>query len=139
MHPNDLWSSIKVKMFSTIGTCTSLIGIITFAIGLYCKCFQNKMSCVPKHHRLTTLPTNDTHVELQPIMNSIPDISDQLSPQPVHKIFKVSGVDLSKFEHYKQCKTLHQTTGHATELSIVYKHFIFFLLLNNVLLWLITS
>ena len=36
---------MKVKE-STIGTSASAIDIIPLAIGLYYKCFQNKMSCV---------------------------------------------------------------------------------------------
>ena len=88
-------------MFSTIGTLASTLGIIALAIGLNCKFFQNKMSCVHKHTRLITLSTNNTHIELQPITNSIPEISDQLSPQLFQEILKASGVDMSKFKCYK--------------------------------------
>ena len=48
------------------------------------------MNCVHKHTRQTYLPTNNTHIELQPIMNPMPEISDQLSPQPVQEILKSS-------------------------------------------------
>ena len=47
------------------------------------------------------MPANDTYIELQPILNSMPDISDQLSPQIVQEILKANGVDISKFECYK--------------------------------------
>ena len=66
-----------------MGTLVSALGILPLAIGLYCKCFQNKMSCVHKHTTSTTLPNNNTHVELQPITNPLPEIPDQLSPQLV--------------------------------------------------------
>ena len=100
-YPNNSWCSRKLKMFSTIGTSASAFGIIDLAIASYCKLLQNKMSCVYKHTRQTNLPTNDTHTELQPIMNAMPEISDQLSPQLVQEMPKASDVDISKFEHYK--------------------------------------
>ena len=59
------------------------------------------MSCVCKHTRPTTLSSNDTHIEVQPITNPIPEISDQLSPQLAPEILKASGINISKFEHYK--------------------------------------
>ena len=43
--------------------------------------------------------TNDTHTELQTILNSMPDISDQLSLQIIQEILKACGIDISKFEH----------------------------------------
>ena len=46
------------------------------------------------------MPANDTYIELQPILNSMPDISDQLSAQIVQKILKASSVNVSKFEYY---------------------------------------
>ena len=61
--------------------------------------FQNNKGCVCKHSRLTTMPANDTHIELQPISNSMPNISDQLVPQIVQEVLKASGVDLSKVKH----------------------------------------
>ena len=62
------------------------------------------MSCVHKHTRPNTLPFNYTGVELQHITNPVPEILDQLSPQLVQEILKASGVDMSKFEHYKNAK-----------------------------------
>ena len=47
------------------------------------------------------------------------EISDQLSPQLVQETLKASGVDMSKFECYKKCKALHQTSTQPTELSEV--------------------
>ena len=44
------------------------------------------------------MPANDTHIELQPISNSMPDISEQLSPQIVQEILTASAVDIIKFE-----------------------------------------
>ena len=87
-----------------MGTLVSALGILGLAIGLYCKCFQNKMSCICIHTRPNTLPNNDTHIELQPITNPMPEMSDQLSPQLVQEILKAIGIDMSKFEHYKKCK-----------------------------------
>ena len=103
-YPNNFWSSVKVKTFSIMGTLVSALGILALAIDFYCKCFWNKMSCVHKHTRHSTLPNNDKHNELQPIINHMPEISDQLSPQLVQEILKASGVDMSKFEHYKNPK-----------------------------------
>ena len=40
------------------------------------------------------MPTNDTHIELQPILNSMPDILEQLSLQIVQEALKASGVDI---------------------------------------------
>ena len=73
-------------------------------------------SCVCKHTRLTTVPGNDTHTEIQPISNSMPDISDQLSLQIVQEVLKTSGVDISKFKLYKLCKALLQTSAQPTKL-----------------------
>ena len=56
------------------------------------------------------MPANDAHIELQPILNPMPDISDQLSPKIIQEVLKASGVDFSKCKHYKQCKTLCQTS-----------------------------
>ena len=93
---------MKRETSSTIGTSAPAIGIIVLAICLYCKCFQNEMSWVCKHTTPTTLPTDDTHIELQPMSNSMPEISTQLqSPQIVQEILKANGVDISKLEHYK--------------------------------------
>ena len=55
------------------------------------------MSCVCKHTRPNTLPNNDTHIELQPITNPMPEISDQLSLQTVKEILKATGIDMSQF------------------------------------------
>ena len=38
------------------------------------------------------MPASDTHIELQPVSNSTPGISDQLSPQIIQEILKASGV-----------------------------------------------
>ena len=46
----------------------------------------------------------------------MPDISGQLSPQIIQEILKASGVDTSKFEHYKWHKALHQASTLATKL-----------------------
>ena len=37
-------------------------------------------------------------IELQSLMNPIPEILDQLSPQLVQEILKASGIDIFKFE-----------------------------------------
>ena len=68
-YPHSFWSSMKVKTFSTIATPVATIGIIALSIGLYCKCFQNRKGCVHEHTRPTTLPVDDTHIELLPISN----------------------------------------------------------------------
>ena len=86
-------------------TPIAVISIISLSIGLCCKCFQNGKSCVCKYTRPTSLPVNNTHIELEPMSASLPDISDQLSPQSIQEILKVNRVDFSKFECYKCCKT----------------------------------
>ena len=63
--------------------------------------FWNKKSCVHKYIRPTSLPVNNTHIELQPILDPLPDISDQLSPHIIQDILRASGVDFSKFKCYK--------------------------------------
>ena len=40
--PPNFWSSMEVKLFSTIGTPIMVIIILLLLISLYCKCFQNK-------------------------------------------------------------------------------------------------
>ena len=77
-YPNNFWSSSKVKAFSTMGTLGSSLGILALAIGLYCKYFWNKMSCVYKHTRPNTLSNNDKCIEFQHIRNPMPEILDQL-------------------------------------------------------------
>ena len=115
-YPNNFWSSLKVKMFSTMDNLVSALGILALAIGCTANVFRIKwvvyISMLDQ-----TPPNNDTHIELQPITNPMPEISDQLSPQLVQEILKASGVDMSKFEHYKKCKALHQTSAQCTELS----------------------
>ena len=56
--PTTFWSPLKVKAFSSIGNLAKALGIITLAISLYCKCFENKMGCVCIHTRPTTPPKN---------------------------------------------------------------------------------
>ena len=77
------------------------------------------MGCVHKHTRLTTLSNIDPYIELQPITDATPETSDQVSPQHVQEILKVSDIDMSKFQHYKRCEALCQTTTQSTELSEV--------------------
>ena len=111
----NIWSPIKVKMFLTIGTPTAVIIILFLSIALYCKCFWNGKSCVHKHTRPVSLPVYNTHIELEPISKLLPDSSDQLSPQIIQEILKASGVDFSKFEHYKHCKAKCHTATQATK------------------------
>ena len=88
------------------------------SIGLYCKCLQNRKSCVCKYTRPTSLPVNNTHIELELILDPLPDISDQLSPQIIQETLKASGVDISKFKHYKQHKVKCHTATLATETTL---------------------
>ena len=85
----------------TIGTSVTAISVIALSIGLYCKCFQNKKSCECKHTRPTNIPVNDAHIELQPILNLMPDISDKLLPQIIQEVLNSSDVDILKFKCYK--------------------------------------
>ena len=81
----------KWKHF-VIGIPIVAISIIALSIGLYCKCFWNRKSCVCRYTRPTSLPVNDTYIDLQPISNPLPDISDQLSPYIIHEVLKASCV-----------------------------------------------
>ena len=74
---------MKVKLFLTIGTPTTVIIILFISIVLYCKCFQNGNSCICKKTRPVFLLLNNTHIDLGPISNLLPDPSDQLSPQVI--------------------------------------------------------
>ena len=47
--PPTFWSSMEVKLFSTIGTCIMVIIILLLIISLYGKYFQNKKGCVHKY------------------------------------------------------------------------------------------
>ena len=109
--PPNFWSSTKPKLFSTIGTPITIIIIFIFSIGLYCKCFQNKKGCVGKYTRPHSLPPNNTQIELEAISPPLPDTPDHMSLQIIPEILKTSGVDFSKFKHYKCCKAKCQATN----------------------------
>ena len=94
---------MKVKMFLSIGTPVEAISIITLSLGCTANVFKIER-VVYANTRLTTLLVNDTCIELQPILSPMLDIPDQLSPQIIQEVLKASGVDFSKFEHYKQSK-----------------------------------
>ena len=116
-YPHNIWSPMKVKMFLTIGTPIAVISIKSVSLGLYCKCFQNGKSCVCKWTRPTSLPVNNTYIELEPISAPLPNISDQQSPQLIQEILKASGVDFSKFKFFKCCKAKCHTTPLATNIN----------------------
>ena len=63
----------------------------------YWKFFQNEKSCVCKDTRPSSLPANNSNIELEPISTLLPDTSDQVSLQIIQEILKASGVDFSKF------------------------------------------
>ena len=65
--------------------------------------------------RLTSLPVDNTHTELEPISNPLPKSSDQLSLQIIPEILKASGVDFLKFKHYKYHKAKCHTVTLATK------------------------
>ena len=109
---------MKVKMLSTTGTQIAVIIILLISIGLYCKWFWNKESCAYKYTRPISLLVDNTHIELEPILNPLPESSDQLSPQSIQEIFKASGVDFSKFECYKHHKAKCHTLTQATKILI---------------------
>ena len=81
-------------------------------------------SCVCKHTRPTSLSVNDAQIELQPILNPLPDISDQLSLQIIQEILKASGVDFLKFEHCKCCKVQCHASPQATKTHYITSKFI---------------
>ena len=74
------------------------------------------MSCIHKYTRPTSLPVNNIQLELEPISASLPDISDQLSPQLFQEILRASGVDFSKFDCYKHDKAKCHTVTQATKI-----------------------
>ena len=97
-------SHMKVKIFSTI-----LISII-----LYCKHFWNEKVCVHKYTRLITLPVDNTHTELEPISNPLPESSDQLSLQIIHEIWMLQT---------SQGKTSYSNSGYKKFMSkLIHKY-----------------
>ena len=112
----DLWSPMKDKMFSIIGTLIVVIIMLLLSISLYCKCFQNEKSCVYNYIRPISQPVNNTYIELEPISNPLPESSDQLSPQIIQEILKVSGVGFLKLKCYKHCKAKHHTVTQTTKI-----------------------
>ena len=110
----NFWSTMKVEMFSTVGTPIVEI-ILLLSISLYCKCFQNEKSYVNDYTKPISLPVNNTHIELEPISNPLPESSDQPSPQIIQEILKASGIEFLKFEHYKHCKAKCRTATKATK------------------------
>ena len=113
MH--NFWSPMKV-IFSTIGTPVTVVSIISLSIGLYCKYFWNGKTRVHKYTRPTSLAVNNTHIELESISISLPDISNQLSPQLIWEILRASGVDFSKLECYKCHKAKCHSATQATKM-----------------------
>ena len=75
-------------------------------------------SCVQKHTRPTSLPVNDTHIELLPILNPLFGISDKLSPQIIQKVLKASGVDFSKLKCFKSHKVQCHTSSQDTKITL---------------------
>ena len=110
---HNFWSPIEVKLVSAIGTPATVLIILFISITLYCKLYCN--GCVHEHIRPVSVPFNNTHIELDPITNLLPDPSGQLSPQIFQEIFKASDVDLLKFQHYKLCKKECQTATQVTK------------------------
>ena len=107
---------MKVKTFSIIGTPIAAVSIIA---QLVCTASVFEIeSCVHEHIRPTSLPVNDTYIKLQSILNPLPNISDQLSPQIIQEVLKASGVDFSKFEHNKHCKVECNTSPQATNITL---------------------
>ena len=83
---------------------------------MYCKCFQNGKWYVC-HNTLdqSLYQSIISYIELEPILDQLPDISDQLSPQLIQEMLKASGVDFSKFKHVinvkrQKCNTVTQAT-----------------------------
>ena len=76
--PPNFWSSIKAKLFSTIGTPIMQNIILLLLISLYCKCFQNKWGCVCKYTGLHSLPPNSTHINLETISPPLPHNPDPI-------------------------------------------------------------
>ena len=65
------------------------------------------------------MPSTEKHIEMQPIVNSMPDISDQLSPQIVQEILKARGVNNQNSNIISDTKQYVQTLAQATKLSKV--------------------
>ena len=99
---SNFWSPMKVKMFSTIGTQTAVTITLLIHYSVL-QMFLKKKSCVLKYTRPVSLPVNNTHIELEPISNLLPESSDQPPPQIIQEILKAS-VDFSKFKCYKHDK-----------------------------------
>ena len=108
--PHNFWSSMTVKLFSTVGTPIMVIIILLLLISLYCTCFQNEKGCVCKYTGPHSPSPNSTHINLETVSPPLPNNPDHISPQIIQEILKTCGVDLAKSECYKQHKTRCQTT-----------------------------
>ena len=105
--PRTLWSSGRGKSISTIvSLVTGVIRLIS-VITLYCKCWQNKYSCVLKCTRPYHPPTTGNDINLAPIPETI---HSQPQLGVIQEILKYCDMNLAKFEHYKHHKSNHQTT-----------------------------
>ena len=60
-YPNNFWSPLKVKIFSTISTPVAVISITFFSIGLYCKYFKMDrvvyINTLDQHPYQSVIPT----------------------------------------------------------------------------------
>ena len=108
--PNTYWSSQVVKITPTILAPITVVIILISVITLYCKCWQNRYSCVPKYTRPQHPPTSSNYITLATFPVTVHSQSHQVMPQVIQEILKSCDMDVEKFEGYKSCKANHQTT-----------------------------
>ena len=87
-----------VKLILTIGVPMTVITISFFQ--LVCTANVLDMKRVVYVNTLYHIPYK-LIIKLKPISPPAPDTSDHISTQIIQEILKTSGVNFSKFEHYK--------------------------------------
>ena len=104
------WFFKGVKFIFIIVIPVIVVIILISVIKLYCKCWWNKNSCVPKYTSPQHYPATSNDINLATISAMVNSQPHQVAPQVIQVILKSCNVDLAKFECYKQSKANHQTT-----------------------------
>ena len=93
------WSAHVVTIIPAILTpITIIITVISISISiliLYCKCWQNKYSSVPKCTRPEDPPTPCNDINLMPILASVQSQPQQMTPQIIQESLKSYDVDFN--------------------------------------------
>ena len=104
------WYAHVVKIIPTILIHLTVIIIVISIVTLYCWCWWNKYSCVPKCTRPQDSPTPSNDLNLTTFLASVHNQPHQVTPQIMWEILKYFDFDLEKIECYKHHKPQDQTT-----------------------------